>query len=395
MSAAGAVQRAMPLRRRLAEAAVALAGAALVALAILADQAWFDRHFVRAFFIPRPVFQGVETSLRLLLAAAGLGAMLVLRPMVGRLAQRVPAAALAGQALRIAVALALAAGLGELGLRAVFSHAAEQGGQRAEPLRRADPRLGWVFAPARVGHASVGGRRIDYAFDPRGYRVASLAQPVDPNRPSIVFAGESILTGFGLRWDETIPARVGAALGLQSANLSVFGYADDQTHLRLAGELPRFSRPVAVVILFSPGLFFRDLDDDRPHLAAGLAWRPAARRWRLETLSRLFAAYHSDAEIARAIDLVHAELRADVDLASARGARALIVVPRLGPEDPIEQTLRRRILDDAALPAVEVEPDPRWRIPGDLHPDARGAQAIAAAIIGRLRQSGPTAKPAA
>ena len=60
---------------------------------------------------------------------------------------------------------------------------------------------------------------------------------------------------------------------MQSANLSVFGYADDQTAMRLAAELPRFAHPAAVVILFSPGLFFRDLDDDRPHLGPGMAWR--------------------------------------------------------------------------------------------------------------------------
>jgi hypothetical protein len=47
--------------------------------------------------------------------------------------------------------------------------------------------------------------------------------------------------------------------------------------------------------------------------------------------------------------------------------------------------LRRRILDDARLPYVRVTLDPSWHLPGDLHPDSRGAQAIAIAVAGRLR----------
>ena len=74
------------------------------------------------------------------------------------------------------------------------------------------------------------------------------------------------MSGFGLRWDESIPAQVGAALKTQSANLSVVAYADDQAYMRLATELPQFTSPTAVVILFSPDLFYRDFDDDRPHL---------------------------------------------------------------------------------------------------------------------------------
>ena len=47
-----------------------------------------------------------------------------------------------------------------------------------EPRRRPDPRLGWTFVPARTGHNTVGGRVIDYAFDPAGYRVRRVDEPV-------------------------------------------------------------------------------------------------------------------------------------------------------------------------------------------------------------------------
>jgi hypothetical protein len=77
-------------------------------------------------------------------------------------------------------------------------------------------------------------------------------------------------------------------------------------------------------------------------------------------------------------------LRATIDLARARGAKALIVVPHLGPEDGIERALRRRVLDEAGISYVWVELDASWHLPRDEHPDARGAQAIAIAIAARL-----------
>ena len=39
-------------------------------------------------------------------------------------------------------------------------------------------------------------------------------------------------------------------LNVQSANLAVHGYGNDQAYLRLEQELPRFRRPVGVVSLF-------------------------------------------------------------------------------------------------------------------------------------------------
>jgi hypothetical protein len=381
--AAAAPGPAPPLRSLLAEALAMLAGAVLLAAAVMADPAWFDRHFVRAFFIPRPLFLGFETAIRASLAIAGAALALVLRPRLGRLAVR-PAAELAWGSLRIVIAVVLALWLGELGLSAAFSRAAEQGGPTQEPLRRTEPRLGWVFESSHASRVMQAGRLVDYAFDAHGYRAPSLAQPVDPARPSVLFAGESILAGYGLPWSQTIPARVGAALRLQSANLSVFGYADDQTSMRLAAELPRFAHPVAVVILFAPGLFFRDLDDDRPHLGPGLVWRPAVERWRIESLSRLFMAYRRQDEIEDAAARVRAELQRDVALARARGAQPLVVVPRFDLADPAEQRLREIVLDQAGVPYVEVHLDPAWRLPGDLHPNEKGAQAIAQTIVSRL-----------
>jgi hypothetical protein len=185
-----------------------------------------------------------------------------------------------------------------------------------------------------------------------------------------------------------VPGQVETLLGTQSANLAVHGFASDQAYLRLSEELPRFRRPVAVVSLFAPVLFNRNLDDDRPHLGPGLVWLPPQHRWRLIALARLLVPYRSDETIERGIDVTREVLRATVELATARGAVPVIVVPQFGPEEAAERMLRRRILDETGLPYVRVELDPSWRIAWNWHPDPRAARAIAVAIAARLRGHG-------
>ena len=80
---------------------------------------------------------------------------------------------------------------------------------------------------------------------------------------------------------------------------------------------------------------------------------------------------------------MRAQLMASQALARAHGAIPLIVVPQFGPELPVEQMLRRRILDGQSY--VQVQLDPDWHLQGDLHPDPRAAQAIAMAVVARLR----------
>jgi len=138
-----------------------------------------------------------------------------------------------------------------------------------------------------------------------------------------------------------------------------------------------------------PSLFDRNLLDNRPRLAAGLIWQPPVHHWRLAALLPWLFPYRSSAAIERGILRTLESLRALVQLARARGAEPLIVVPQFGPESPTEEMLRRRILDAAGLPYVHVQLDPSWHLPGDLHPDARATQAIAIAVAGRLRAALP------
>ncbi|HEY3051953.1 MAG TPA: hypothetical protein VGK04_01040 [Thermoanaerobaculia bacterium] len=363
-----------------AEIAVACIGCALLAGALAANQEWFDRHFLPAFFVSRAKYVRVELYARVATAVLGAVALVARRPIASAVAQN-PA-----RTLRVALAIVLAFGASELMLRQTYLRAAEEVPARKEPRRHLDSRLGWLFVPSRRGYQGNNGRLVEYAFDGRGYRVRRVDEPVDLERPSIVFTGESIMVGEKLHWEETIPAQTEKILGIQSANLAVSGFASDQAYLRLKAELPHFRQPVAVVSLFTPGIFDRNLDDDRPHLGTGLAWQPAAHRWRLATLLRRVVRYRSEETIEHGIGVTQEILRATAELARARGAVPLIVVPQFVPELPRERELRRRILDDAGLQYVWVDLDPSSRVWDDGHPDARAAHAIAVAIANRLRE---------
>jgi hypothetical protein len=368
-----------------AEIVVALIGIALLACAFRADHAWLDRHFMPSFFVSRRVYVLAASSVRVVAAALGVALAFVARSRIGRLVVRVPGRALIAGAARTALAVALALGTSELVLRRTYSRAIEERPADEEPLRRRDQRLGWIFVPARTGHNKIGGRVIEYALDSAGYRVRHVEEPVDPERPTILFTGESVMVGHGLNWDESVPAQVQALLGTQSVNLAVNGFANDQAYLRLRAELPRFRQLVAVVSLFMPTLFDMNLDDDRPHLGPGLVWLPAEPRWRLIAVAKQAVPYRSEQTIERGIAVTREVLLATVDLARTRGAVPLILVPQFAPEEQVERVLRHRILDEAGLSYVWVELDPSWRVPGDRHPDARAAHAMAAAIAVRLR----------
>jgi hypothetical protein len=370
------------------------AGLLLAASAFAANQDWLDRHFLPLFFFPREKVVFQETLIRLVCGAIGVVLVLFAPVLLERWTRRMMAGEILASCLRIVLAVGLALGASEMLLARKFVHAAAEGPLKEEPLRRPDPVLGWSFVPDHEGWQDIGGRRIAYATDSHGYRVQAKGAEVDPSRPTILFTGESIVTGYGLRWEETIPAQTGALLGLQSANIAVHGFANDQAYLRLKGELPRFRAPVAVVSLFTPALFARNLGDDKPYLRPDLKWHPAIHRWRLSALLRFAVPYRSTAEIERGILATRAVLGATAELARRQGAVALVVDPQFGPEQRIETMLRHRILDQAGIAYLRVQLDPAWRLKGDLHPGPQAARAIAAAIAGRLRTSLPSSETA-
>jgi hypothetical protein len=351
-------------------------------IAVGANQRWLDRHFLPSFLWPRHWYTLIETSVRIGLGALGAWVVTGARTRAGRFAQHAPALA-----MNIGLAIVLALGAAEVALKYVKIQPAEWLFPDEEPRRQPDPRLGWTFVPSRSGHKVMGGRDIAYTFDSHGYRVRALDAPVDLERPTILFTGESVMVGEGLTWDESVPARVAAALGIQTANLAVHGYGSDQAYLRLESELPRFRRPVAIVSLFMTGLFGRNLDHDRPHLEPGLHWQPARPRSRLRSLAQVFVPYRTDSAIEEGLQMTRDVLRATAALAASHGATPLIFVPQFGHDDERDQTLRRMIFDGMGLSYVFMEIDPDWRIPWDRHPDARAAKAMADAVAGAIRDA--------
>jgi hypothetical protein len=371
--------RAADTRNRAIDFAIAAAGVACLAVAIAANQRWLDRHFLPSFFVPRDWYVRAESSVRAGLAALGLGLTLA-APRIGRAMIRTP-----GRGASIAAAAILALVAGELVLQIAPPRPLGWLVPTDEPRRQPDARLGWVLAPGRVGRTIVAGHTIEYAIDGNGYRVRRLDEPVDRTRPAIVFAGESVMFGEGLSWDEAIPARVGTLLGAQSANLAVHGYSSDQMYLRIERELPTFQHPTAIVALFMTTLFGRNLDNDRPHLDADLGWRPAEPQARVMSLAALLVPYRRDTTVDAGVRMTRGVLRAIGALARARGAVALVVVPQIGAEAPPEEALRRRVLDGNGIPYLVVTVDPLWHLSWNRHPDSRAAQLVAGAIAARLR----------
>jgi len=360
---------------------IAVAGFALLLLAgtWAADQAWFDRHFLPIFALQRSTMVAAERGLRGFIILMAVLLLLVCRP-IARLLGR----ASAGGIARVILACVLALGTAELILRVhpLYPHDADP--LEIEPRRQSDTLLGWKFIPSRSVVAREAGRAVPYSFNAAGYRVPAPGAKIDTTRPTLIFTGESIIVGFGLGWKETIPAQVGALLGMQSANLAVSDYSNDQSTLRLAAELPRFQKPAAVVSLFMPSLFDRNLLDNRPRLGPGLVVRPPVQHWRLVGLLHWLIPYRSTAAIQDGVVRTRQSLEAVVRLACARGAQPLILVPQFGQATPAEDALQRRILD--RLPYVTVRLDPAWRLPGDPHPDARAARVMATALAARLKQ---------
>ena len=368
---------------RIAEGICAGLGAVAILLALLANHDWLDRHLLPQMFMPRAhqvLIWSIERGVAVVL---GLALIFPARLHVGRVVRAGRGGELALSILSFAMAAALALLASEAVLRTGDWEKLQRWVAEEEPLRHSDPLFGWVNVPNRVGFETYDGRTIRYDVDARGRRVADLHHPIDPTRPSILFAGESILFGFRLDWNETAAAQVGAAAGVQTVNLSVNGYGTDQEWLQVRKALPHVGRTKAVVALFAPMMIERSLDRHRPRLDADLRWHAAEPGWRLGKLLRKLLLYHSAARIDSGIAATRAGLVAIVKVARARGAQPLILVPEIGPEKPIERRLRKQVL--AGLPYVRVEIDPQWTIPGDGHPDARANAAMAAAVIRALQ----------
>src|SRR5262245_32489518 len=151
--------------KRATEILTAIAGAAVAAAALGANQSWLDRHFLPSFFLPRHWYVLIETVVRIAIAAAGVSLVLG-RSRVARRLMRAPSTTLS-----VVVAVVLAVFCSELALRRIHLQPTAWLVREAEPRRQDDPRLGWILTPGRTGRTVVSGRTLDYSTDASGYRV--------------------------------------------------------------------------------------------------------------------------------------------------------------------------------------------------------------------------------
>jgi hypothetical protein len=382
-----------PPARIVTEAAVACVAAPLLGFALLANHRWLDWHMLPDILIPRSIHVGWLDTERVIALAAALMLLFLLRPWIGRWAERSRPSEIAWTLAGGAVALILALGLSEVAMRWIIWREDRSWVTDKEPLRRSHPVFGWENTPNRVGQEDFKGRRISYVLDRGGNRVADPTKPVDYTRPTILYIGESIMFGAKLNWEETVPGQLAAMTGIQSANLAINGFATDQNHMRLVRELPKFRHPVAIVILFAPTMLERNLRHTKPHLDDTLRWQPAHSEWRLQHLTRVVFPFHRRATLEHVLVTTRAVLKATAAAARRRNVPVLLLIPTFMPEEPNEALFRDRILQGTAIPYVVVPLNPDWRLWPDFHPDARADHVMALAIASRLKQLDPPKAP--
>ncbi len=367
---------------------VAVLGAAALVWAWRADLAWSERHVVIDDFALDDDAAAVARDWRIAAIGFAVAMVLVVRPALAHWVQRVGARNALAASARILVGLLLAMVTSEAVLGYTRSQRYRIDGLKTEDrIGQPDPRYGWVWQPSRATVLRTAGRPIEYAINADHDRARSVNDTPDPSLPTLLIAGESISAGHGLPWNQTFPAILGEALGIQVVDLGVHGYGSDQAFLRLADELPRFAHPVALVTLFMPCMIWRMTRSDHPRVSidgGSLIVLPAEKTWRDMALGDLWlhvVRYDSDAPVIRAAALFRETAR----LAAARGAKVLFVRPyfRARESDPLVDELFTG--QQIASVRVDVGTD---TLPFDRHPDAKATQRIADAVFAALAPSG-------
>ncbi len=364
-------------------------GAAAMVWAVTSDAHWAERHVLARYCATDLGGWLLSRGGRWLAGALGIAAVWKVAPAAARRLERASPRPRLGTVLGVAAAVAASIGVTEAFMRRqhqrLLHGSPPPAGEVALPMTRTDARLGWSYVPGRTTWVEQGGRRIAYAIDAEGERVAPGGELPDPLRPTVLFAGESIAFGYGLPHEETIPFLVGRDLGVQAVNLAVIGYGSDQAHLRLAEALPRFARPLAVVTVFLTSQLKRNVDPWRPRLAlapgGGLELVPPSTGPRIARLLGELP-WRGD----QALRVTAAILRATARASRERGAFPLFVVTNYGPGCLPGEGEPPWILDELfvrqGLAFVRVDLEPGDLLPGlvERHPSLRGTRKIAAAV---------------
>jgi hypothetical protein len=384
-----------PRVRLLVTAALLAAGIFILVWAIRADLRWFELNTLLDYCAGEPTHLPRAAHRRELGFVVGLFLLFAAIPL-GRAAGRRSAGALLGGTLRITLAALLALVACDLVLRWKGKGPPKPYHFRDLPDGQPDAALGWVLTPHAHKEVWMQPHPISYDVDAMGDRAPSVDWVPDFGRPTILFAGESVMIGQGVEYAEAFPTLVGADLGLQSVNLSVPAYGNDQSYLRLRKELPRFSRPVAVVTMAMPLQLERDVADYRMTLRLGpggsLVEHDASPAW-LQSSPLLFIwrgahVYHG----TEAVDVARAILSETARLVRSRNAVPLFLYADYMPwcfEGADGQTTpEHAMFDGLGVDHVRVR-IPKDRLnPLNIHPNAQSHREMADVVETGLRAAG-------
>jgi hypothetical protein len=365
-------------------------GAAFAAGGVAADPRWFDEHWLELYCPVSRATPVWEIFARALLGATGLGLIGAAVSVVPRWIVRHGPARAFRMVARIAIGLVLALIVSDAILRWRARAKPDVADEPALPPMVIDATGNYAPSPRRTKQVILPTRRVEYAIDGDGDRAARADHVPDPATPAVLFAGESVTLGWGVAYEKTYPAIVGAAMGVQAINLAVTGFANDQAYLRVKAALATFERPVAVVMLVIPSQLARNVSVRRDRLALSngrlVIQRASTSPFATSPLRDLFR-YHS----AEAVALTRAIFQATIEAATARGARPLFVWTNFGPpclaDDSGETALEDSLFGGlhASHVRVEIRPEQTLQPPQDQHPNEAGHLAIAEVILAALR----------
>ena len=389
MVAGGTVAAGHRRSRLVAELLVGALGAAALAWTWQADQQYCERHFCNMCFANDAHQLLVARGWRTAGALVGLMLLFFVRPRASRWAASRPPAECLAACGRMALALALALVASEIGLRVLHLPRPKDKSKTIEvAIGEPNDRYGWLFTASKatvLDHA--GGRKVEYAINAEHDRAPSVDSLPDRSKPTLLFVGESLTAGHGLPWNQTYPALVGDALGLQVVNLGVHGYGFDQQFLRLHDALPTFQHPVAIVTMYLPFMIDRMAEDTHPHLELvghEPVLEPVDAFWRRSALVRAWwmaRPYRSDEPLKLAGEIFRETGR----LAQERGAKAVFVAPNQFFGSPRrDQSLLDELFTRQGLTVIEADFD-YHPLQDDVHPDAPSTRRLADLVIASLR----------
>ncbi|HEY3818647.1 MAG TPA: hypothetical protein VGL81_15850 [Polyangiaceae bacterium] len=383
------------LRAAAVGVAVAAGGALLIGLSWCVDRRWTDIHMTEHYCAEYPAELARGTVLRWTGIVLGV-LMLALSRHAARWAARHSGRQVLGAVLRISVAAVLALFASDAVLRLRDKGRVVPSVFHYEPDSQVDPLLVYRPIPSHVTEVDAGDRHLRFVVDANDWRVRSTDDVVDFARPTVLFTGESMGSGFGLNYEETYPFRVGQSLGLQVVNVAVQGYGNDGAYVRLHDALPRFEHPVATVTLVNQMMTERNVWPDRPHLLLGDdgsartepvrnmdGWFARSPLWRFAS-----SVVHSDEALRRA----RTYIAATAGETRRRGGFPLFLVTDFRvaclPDETGAPSLERYLFEGMDVAHVRVDLGEETYDPIIKHPNAAAQEKLAEAVTRALREHG-------